>query len=143
MSGKTYWERLGSLRLYSLHRRRERYLILYCFKVIHNLVPDCGLVFHENSRTGIHIAMPSLKTNQPSFVKKFLGSKFSSQAPPLYNILPTDFRRMFDNVPNPLASFKKRLGTFLERIPDQPTIPGPQRAAASNSIIDQFNYMTK
>ena len=58
MNGLNYWERLKSLRLYSVQRRRERYVILYVFKILHGLVPNCGLLFQENSRTGLHAVVP-------------------------------------------------------------------------------------
>ena len=38
-----YWERLCSLSLNSQQRRMERYKIIYCWKVIENIVPNCGL----------------------------------------------------------------------------------------------------
>ena len=36
LSHKNYWERLKSLGLYSLERRRERYMIIYVFKIINS-----------------------------------------------------------------------------------------------------------
>ena len=35
-----YWSRLSSLRLYSLERRRERYRIIYTWKILEGLVPN-------------------------------------------------------------------------------------------------------
>ena len=42
---KDYSEALKNLKLYSLQRRRERYIILHTFKIFEGLVPniDCGL----------------------------------------------------------------------------------------------------
>ena len=34
--------------------------------------------------------------------------------------------------------FKNHLDVFLSGVPDQPTMPGLARAAASNSLLDQF-----
>ena len=42
---------------------------------------------------------------------------------------------------DPIGSFKKEIDKFLYKIPDQPTVYGLSRAAASNSIIDQVHYM--
>ena len=36
----SYWQQLKSLRLYSLERRRERYLIIYVWKILEGLVPN-------------------------------------------------------------------------------------------------------
>ena len=38
--GQDYWERLRTLRLYSLERRRERYRIIYIWKMLENLSPN-------------------------------------------------------------------------------------------------------
>ena len=37
-----YWERLKKLKMYSLQRRRERYIIIYTWSIIENLVPNVG-----------------------------------------------------------------------------------------------------
>ena len=51
-----YWQRLKHLRLYSLERRRERYMIIYAWKIIENLVPG-QLKVYTSGRRGrfIHI----------------------------------------------------------------------------------------
>ena len=36
----SYWDRLNRLKLYSLERRRERYIIMYTYKIIQGLVPN-------------------------------------------------------------------------------------------------------
>ena len=36
-----YWERLAHLKLMSLQRRRERYVILMMWKILHKVVPNC------------------------------------------------------------------------------------------------------
>ena len=35
-----YWERLHELKLYSLQRRRERYIIIYIWKITQHMVPN-------------------------------------------------------------------------------------------------------
>ena len=40
MKGLSYPERLTALKLYSLQRRRERYIILYVWKILEGLVPN-------------------------------------------------------------------------------------------------------
>ena len=37
-----YWEKLVQLKLMSLQRRRERYIILMMWKIPHNVVPNCS-----------------------------------------------------------------------------------------------------
>jgi hypothetical protein len=61
MSGKErpdYWTRLKTLKLYSLERRRERYTVLYMWKIIRGLVPNPGITTPWNPRTGMHINLP-------------------------------------------------------------------------------------
>ena len=40
MAGLSYTERLTVLKLYSLQRRRERYIIIYVWKILEGLVPN-------------------------------------------------------------------------------------------------------
>ena len=35
-----YWERLHELKLYSLQRRRKRYIIIYIWKITQHMVPN-------------------------------------------------------------------------------------------------------
>ena len=39
-STRSYWERLKKYKIFSLERRRERYIIIYIWKVLENLVPN-------------------------------------------------------------------------------------------------------
>ena len=52
-----YWDRLRHYKLYSLQRHRERYAILYTWKVIHNMYPNPGL--HFNNSANDHIQHPN------------------------------------------------------------------------------------
>ena len=36
--------------------------------------------------------------------------------------------------------FKAELDSWLGNVPDQPTVPGRQRSAATNSLVDQATY---
>ena len=38
-----YWQRLQFLKMYSQQRRMERYRIIYTWKILEGLVPNCGL----------------------------------------------------------------------------------------------------
>ena len=95
MKGLNYWERLVSLRLYSVQRRRERYMIMYIFKILHGIVPNCGISFQENPRTGIRTIVPKLKSGLSSHLKKLKCNSFNHVAPMLYNIFPVDMRRVY------------------------------------------------
>ena len=43
MRDMNYWQRLEKLAMNSEQRRLERYQIIYVWKIIHGLVPNCGL----------------------------------------------------------------------------------------------------
>jgi len=136
MDGLNYWERLQTLRLYSVQRRRERYMIMYVFKVLHRLVPNCGFSFHESARTGIRAVVPFIKSGLSSKLKTLKSNSFNHIAPMLYNILPRDMRIVYDPEDS-FETFKKDLDIFLSTIPDQPTVAGLPRSAKSNSLIHQ------
>ena len=137
MNGLNYWDRLQTLRLYSVQRRRERYIILYVFKILHGLVPNCGLLFQENSRTGIRAVVPMVKSTLPSHIRKLRSNSFTHVAPLLYNLLPTCMRRMYIEK-DPLSVFKRELDSVLSCVPDEPTIPGLIRNVKSNSLVHQM-----
>ena len=50
-SSFSYQERLSNLKIYSLQRRRERYIIIYVCKILENLDPN-ALQFYVSDRRG-------------------------------------------------------------------------------------------
>ena len=40
---ESYWRRLEILKMFSQERRLERYRIIYVWKVLEGLVPNCGV----------------------------------------------------------------------------------------------------
>ena len=59
-----YWERLEFLKLYSSERRRERFIIILMYKILNNLVPNPGIQWKENERTGIKAVIPERNSNE-------------------------------------------------------------------------------
>ena len=56
-----YWQRLKALDLMSLQRRRERYLIIHMWKVLHFKCPnDIGIQFSVTLRHGQKAVVPSI-----------------------------------------------------------------------------------
>ena len=133
-----YWERLSKLNLYSLQRRRERYIIIYAWKVIQGLVPNPGLEPMHNSRTGTHLRIPNINSASPSWVKTLRRGSFTFRGSQLFNCLPIQLRQIDPS--QSLLSFKSTLDKLLATIPDQPTVTGLNRAAESNSLIHQMQY---
>ena len=70
MSDVSYWDRLTALKLQSLQRRIERYIIIHTWKTITGYVPnDLEMQFVESRRFGIQATVPSLKTSASSKAK--------------------------------------------------------------------------
>ena len=70
----------------------------------------------------------------PASLRKAKESSLQVRGAQLFNILPRALRDIMTGTPE---QFKKQLDDWLSIIPDQPTIPGRQRAASSNSLLDQ------
>lgn len=133
----SYWERLKRLRLYSLERRRERYAIIYIWKILEGIVPNFGIESYTNKRTGRHCIVPRTP-NLPSRCRTRYCNSLGFRGPQLFNILPKDLR---DLHAVDVGVFKTRLDLFLSGVPDEPTSrqEAQMRAAASNSLMHQMS----
>ena len=68
MEQLNYWERLAKLKLFSLQRRRERFLIIHTWKIFKELAPnDLHLKFHHHPRLGIQADRLPLKAKSENF----------------------------------------------------------------------------
>ena len=125
-----YYERLQHLKLFSLQRRRERFIIIHAHKIYMQLAPnDVNLQFHEHQRLGTQCKRLPLKSKIAS-VKTLRDNFFSHLAPKLYNLVP----KIIKSAKN-INSFKRKLDIFLMKIPDSPPISGYIRQN-SNSITE-------
>ena len=136
-----YWAQLKKLRLYSLERRRERYIMIYIWRILENQVPDItsGKIFsiNEGGRLGRKSSFPPISNNAPSEIKKIRYASLSMKGPQLFNILPADIRNLNSCS---VEVFKRALDRFLTNVPDEPLIPGytAMRRADSNSLLDMI-----
>ena len=64
-----YWERLAHLQLYSQERRRERYAIIFVWKLAEQLVQGYFVNFVESERRGRLAEIPPMKSKVSSEVK--------------------------------------------------------------------------
>ena len=83
-----YWQRLSKLNMYSIRQRIERYRILYIWKIIRNLVPNCGIKWNFSQNAGIII-------DEIATGKYFINireNSFHYVAPRLFNKLPRTLR---------------------------------------------------
>ena len=141
ISAFNYWEQLKKLGLYSLQRRRERYLIIYLWKILEGIVPNpkpeqLYIKYGVTSRVGRVCNIPVIRNDSRS---KLQINSFSFNAAVIFNCLPKDIRNMSGC--NSVI-FKHALDTFLKSIPDEPQIPGYTicRRAASNSVKDVIHF---
>ena len=137
-----YWERLQYLKLYSLERRRERYIVIYTWKILEGLVPNFSTnssktTCYWSDRHGRKCKIPTLRHRGSVGTKRehFLSVK----GPRLFNTLPSHLRNCAGQS---LAVFKSQLDKFLKNIPDEPGLPGyaQSRVARTNSLVDQVRY---
>lgn len=128
-----YWERLKELNLMSLQRRRERYIIIYMWKILNCQVPnDVGVNWIMNSRLGFKASVPSIAVNRK--ISQAYESSFSIHGAKLWNALPKSI-----NCESHFNSFKALLDPFLLSIPDEPPIQGyPTRN--HNSLLHWSNH---
>ena len=134
MDGLDYWERLKSLHLYSQERRRERYRIIFLWKVAQGLVQGYKATFTNSPRRGRLMQVSPLFNKALASVKKAKEASLQVRGAQVLNIIPRALRDIIVGSPE---LFKSKLDEWLATIPDQPTIPDRPRAAASNSLLDQ------
>ena len=134
LEGKDYWERLQELHLYSQERRRERYQIIFLWKVTRGLVQGYPAEFSYSDRRGRLAVVSPYKSRAPAQVRRAREASLSVKGAKLFNSIP---RALSDLNTGTVESFKSGLDAWLSTLPNEPTIPGRQRAALTNSLLDQ------
>ncbi len=133
MKDLDYWDRLQSLQMLSQERRRERYIAIFIWKVAMGLVDGYTLSF-TNGQQGRLCEVGHINQSAPACVKNAREASLPVKGAKLFNLLPREIR---DITATKVNTFKSKLDIFLRSIPDQPTIPGRQRPAQSNSLLHQ------
>lgn len=132
-----YYQRLKTLNIYSMERRRERYEILYIFKILKHLVPNVGINCKINPRRGRGLVPPAVHKNSTQSAATLRRNSFRSKAAFLFNSLPDRIR----NIPldTPMNSIKHAVDNYLKTVPDEPVLDGYARSSdsASNSLLHQ------
>ena len=120
MQGLSYPERLSVLMLYSLQRRRERYIIIYVWKILECQVPNFSppIRSRTSDRTGracitSHVGVGRLGT--------LAYNSFRWRAIRIFNQLPLF---LHNTTVCSVYSFKKKLDLYLSIVPDIPCTPG-------------------
>ena len=141
LQDKNYWERLKLCQMLSQQRRMERYKIIYTWKILEEMVPNCGIKQVENTRFGRLCQIPPIKKCQ-SKIQNLRENSFQIIGPKLFNLLPAKIRNLSKCS---IDEFKAELDQYLEKIPDEPKLPGYIPTASdqfsgqpSNSLVDQI-----
>ena len=126
---QNYHERLQTLGLYSLQRRRERYIIITVWKMAVGLTKNfLNLEFYNTRRFGVKCRVKLSKAM--GHIKTVRNNYFTATGPSLFNCVPKDVKAN-----KKLANFKSDLDKFLQNIPDTPPLPG-YICQNTNSIRD-------
>ena len=129
-----YWGKLNQLQLYSQELRRERYMICFLWKLSRCLIVGYNIQWQWSNRRGKYAVSAPLVRGAPAAVRRARERSLSVWGAMLFNQLLAVIRNQTCN----FESFKYQLDVFLSAIPDQPTVPGLARAAASNSLLNQI-----
>ena len=119
-----YHERLRALRLYSLQRRRERYTIIYVWKILEEKCPNLPqnpITSYEHPRKGRLCNIPPLNTKSTQRIRTIKENTLAIRGPKLFNSLPKVLRETSDTS---VDSFKRALDKHLNSIPDEPPTEG-------------------
>ena len=135
-----YWQRLNILNLYSLERRRERFLIIYAWEQIEGLAENIlNLKLSERGSRGRIITCPNIPWNIPKLHRSIIHNSPARKMIRLFNSLPAHLRNITGVTKD---TFKKHLDKFLKTVPDEPKLMDSKYsrrvAAESNSIINQI-----
>ena len=137
----TYPEQLKKLKLYSLERRRERYLIIYLWKMLEDLVPKCiDLERRNRGRDGRSFRLPLLSRTASTRLKTIRDDSFFVQSLRLFNSLPRNIRDLKGCT---VEKFKGELDKFLLNYQMHQLIPGYTACSlvGSNSMVDWSNWL--
>ena len=141
MSGMDYWQRLSALSLYSQERRRERYQIIFLWKVAQGLIEGYSANFIQNDKRGRLMVMAPLCTKVPAAVRKAREASLQVRGAGLFNCLPRDIRDLLTGTPE---IFKIRLADCLSRIPDRQLLTSvPGRITVSTLMRKQDRFLTR
>ena len=131
MQSLEYSERLVILKLYSLQRRRERYCIIYVWKIIEGLVPNYSkpIVCSYSERRGRSCIISHVNLG---ILWSLAYNSFRWRAIRLFIAMPKYIRCTSSCS---VVSFKSKLDCYLKNITDLPGRPGFNNSLASGDIL--------
>ena len=128
-----YWSRLQSLNLMSLQRRRERYILLYLWKILNCIVPnDLHIEWTFSERLGFKAVIPKIPVKRIKI--GIYDSFFKVSATKTWNTLP----KWVNTESGSLLLFKKNLDKHLSGIPDRPPVKG--YVTVNNNFLTDYTH---
>ena len=108
-----YRERLAKLRMYSQERRRDRYMIIFIWKISMGLVDGYALEFMgEGARRGKECLVAEVVRNSPACVRRARENSLSVKGARMFNLLPAELRNLHsDKVQHFKSHFLKKFLT--------------------------------
>ena len=105
--------------MYSLERRRERYTIIYTWKILENKVKNVENEpitpkTNSESRNGRTCKIPQLTSHQGTALT-LQENTFKIRGPKLFNAMPKEIRNITGVNTD---TFKKHLDKWLTKVPD-------------------------
>ena len=132
LAGLDYWGKLQELRQCSQERRRERYHVIFLWKISQGMGSGYDVHFTSlRNRRGRIIVPNPIVNSAPAMVRAVSGVRGAQ----LFNLLPDNLRSMNSEH---VDTFRNHLDVFLSSLPDQPTVTGLGRAASTNSLLHQL-----
>ena len=120
MSALSYWDRIQSLGIMSLQRRRERYIIIHMWKLLQGMTPnDINVKFRPLSRLGIKAEMPTINRSSRVVNQTLFENSFAVVGPQLWNCLPSRLSTLENQ-----DTFKCKLTEYMNGLIDEPPILG-------------------
>jgi hypothetical protein len=135
VSSLDHWARLKQFKIYSQEPRRERYMVIFLWKISQGIVKGYSVIVSVIGRRSRTTLPRDVVQSSPSLVRKARESSIGVKGARLFNLLPAHIRKIDANN---VETFKKSLDSFLTDIPDQPTIAGQGRTGESNSLLHQI-----
>ena len=108
--------------------------MIFLGKVAEGLVQGYSSAFYTSPRRGRLVHVHPYKSQSPASVKRARESSLKVKGANLLNIIS---QYLWDMTAISQDQFKLSLDSWLKTISDQPSIPGGQRPARSNSLLDQ------
>ena len=131
--------------MYSQQRRRERYRIIYVWKLLEGLVPEIssggngGMKKLHSDRIGRICYIPLIPRTVPTEVRRLREASLQHHRFLLFNALPKEICEITNCS---VDSFKNQLDLFLGKIIDEPLVKGytALRRTVNNSLVHMIPF---